>query len=368
MTPSTSSNHSQASQILSQSDLTFFNLVLLFKLKTWQLIRVVLIVIGIGFVVYLTTPNSYQINTLLLVETNPQGASSKGLGALAQVSGINLGASSSDQAFLDPNLYPVIVQSKPFLLELMTSKVKSELYPDSVSLFKYMVETKPENGILKILKNPLSVFRASASVDDLALVGEGKSKSSYLPLEIYAMSQIAKRIAISTEGSLLTISTEMPEQGLSLQFSERVRHQIEVYSSRYILEKQSGQVEYLNGQFLIAERNFKDAQNAVSRFREQNQGIALESLRAREQNLVNDSNLKFDLYRTLAQELELAKVKLNSLRPIFSEIDPPVVPNKPTNPKLILTLAFSAILGFFLGLAYVFFGYLRLYLILQKAS
>ncbi|WP_439475250.1 hypothetical protein [Algoriphagus formosus] len=358
-------NQIQIRQILSESNFSFLNLILLFKLKIRLLVWVILGSLCIGGLIYLTSPNSYQINTILLVETNPQGSSSKGLGALAQVSGINLGNSSVDQAFLDPSLYPVIVQSKPFLLELMTAKVKSDYYEDSVSLFKYMVEIKPENEILKLIKNPLGLFKSNLFVDDLEHPGIDQSKSTYLPLEIYAMSQIGKRISISTEGSLLTITTEMPEPDLSFQFSKKVKSLIEKYSIRYVLEKQNNQVEYLKAQFLAAEKNYQDAQNNLVRFKERNQGINLESLRAVEQNLNSEYNLKFELFRTISQELELAKIKLNSLKPIFSQIEPPYIPNRPTSPKLLFTIAFSFTLGIVVGMILIFFFYTYMYFKLQ---
>ena len=122
-----------------------------------------------------------------------------------------------------------------------------------------------------------------------------------------------------------------------------------------MLEKQNNQVEYLKGQFNIAEKNYQEAQNNLVRFKERNQGINLESLRAVEQNFNAEYNLKFELFRTISQELELAKIKLNSLKPIFSQIEPPYIPNRPTSPRLLLTLAFSFILGIVAGTVFILF-------------
>jgi hypothetical protein len=357
----------RSEKILEENNFTFLNLLALIKLKAKLLSTTIGAMVLLGLLIYSTTPDSYQLNTVLLVESNIQGSNSGGLGALAQMSGMSLGGANSDQAFLDPKLYPVIVQSKPFLKELMASNIKSELYTDSVTLFKYLVETKPENELVKLLKSPLSIFKGNLVIEDsVAHSDSALPRDRYEPLELYAMSQIAKRIAVTSEVNLLTLKTDMPEPVLSFDFSKMVRDLLEKYTSRYVLEKQMNQVNYLEGQNEVAEKNYLAAQSSLIRFKEQNQSLILESLRAREQNLTSESNLKFDLFRTISQELELAKIKLNSLRPIFSEIEPPYILNKPTAPSLPLTLAFTIILGFFLGLVLIFLTYLRQYYQIHK--
>jgi capsule polysaccharide export protein KpsE/RkpR len=355
--------------ILESGEFTLVNLIHLFKEKVHLLIITMACLAAIGILIFVTTPDSYQIHTVLLIESQESSGSAGGLGSLAQLSGISLGGGSADAAFLDPALYPVIVQSKPFLEELMKTRVKSELYPDSVSLFKYMVETKPENSLSKFLKSPASIFKSPITVDSNQYDSlQSPERERFAPLEVYAMGQIASRIAVSPEGSLLNLDTEMPEADLSFQFSKKVKKLIEKYSSRYVLEKQSNQVSYLEGQYIVAEKNYKEAQNTLTKYRERNQGITLESLKAVEQNLNAEYSLKFELFRTISQELELAKVKLNSLKPIFSQIEPPYVPNRPTSPRLPMTLAFSIVLGFFLGLAVIAASYILAYFKIHQSD
>lgn len=60
------------------------------------------------------------------------------MGALAAMAGINLGTSSGEDA-LSPELYPDIVSSTPFLIELFDVKVKdqkSKSRHNSVCLFE----------------------------------------------------------------------------------------------------------------------------------------------------------------------------------------------------------------------------------------
>jgi hypothetical protein len=360
-------NKERSKKILLEGDFTLVNLIFLFKQKLGILGASILAFFLLGFIIYSTTPDSYQIQSVYLIEAQDSPNAAGGLGSLAQLSGISMGAGNAESTFLNPALYPVIVQSKPFLEELMKANFKSELYADSISLFKYMVETRPENTILKTIKRPQSVFKSGVIVDSNYFDSlSNTQREQFSPLELYAMGQIAQRITISSEGSLLNINSEMPEPDLSFQFSKKVKNLIEKYSIRYVLEKQNNQVEYLKGQFAAAEGNYQEAQNNLVRFKERNQGINLESLRAVEQNLNAEYNLKFELFRTISQELELAKIKLNSLKPIFSQIEPPYIPNRPTSPRLLLTLAFSFVMGIVAGLTFILFYYTFVYFKLQQ--
>lgn len=358
----------KTTKILQNQDFTIVNLVKLVRFKLYLLIATIVIFMIIGFTYFLTTPPSYVTTSVLLVEAQNSSTTSS-LGSLAQVAGISVGGNNEQISTLDPTLYPLILTSKPFLEELMYSKLVSELYQDSVTYFKYMVETRPQNSIYKILKRPSTLFSAPLKVDDSIKKEEiGKKRIQYDSFEQYALIQIGKRIVATSDGRLLTITTEMPESELSYEFCHLVENLLIEYSTKYLLEKQEAQVEYLNSQYLKSEKGFKDAQNALATFRERNQGLFLESMKAVEQNLNAEYNLKFELFRTIAQELEMAKIKLNSQKPIFSSIEPPFIANSASSPKLFLNLGFAIALGFVFGLILIFTVYAREYLLIHQGE
>jgi capsule polysaccharide export protein KpsE/RkpR len=354
--------------ILVKNDFTIINMVKLVRMKLYLMIITIVFFMIIGFIYFLTTPYSFVTNSVLLVEAQ-NSSSSGGLGSLAQAAGISVGGNNEQLTTLDPSLYPLILRSKPFLEELMNSKLKSTLYQDSVTYFKYMVETRPQNSIYKVLRRPTTLFSAPLKVDDSLRNEEiGKKRIQYDPFEEYALIQIGKRIVATSDGRLLTITTEMPEAELSYEFSHLVEKLLIEYATKYLLEKQEAQVEYLNAQYLKSEKGFKDAQSALATFRERNQGLYLESMKAVEQNLNAEYNLKFELFRTIAQELEMAKIKLNSQKPIFSAIEPAYIANSADSPKLYVTLGFAVALGFVFGLILIFAVYTRDYFLIHQGE
>jgi capsular polysaccharide biosynthesis protein len=345
--------------ILKANDFTLVNLVRLVKEKALVLVITVIAFAVFGVIYYITTPNSYSTNVVVLVETQ-NSANTVGLGSLAQAARLNMGVGTTEITSLDPSLYPVIIQSKPFLEDLINSNVSSEIYQDSISLYKYMVEVRPENEIYKFLRNPFYGFKESVTVEDTNRDTIG-IREKYEPLEIFALSKISERIVTTSEGKLLIISTNMPEARMSFEFSKTVKNLLISYVTKYLQEKQLDHVEYLEIQYKRSEKGFKDTQFALTTFKERNQGLFLESMKAMEQNLNSEYSLKYELFRTIGQELEMAKIELNSQKPIFSEIDPPYISNRPDSPNLTLTLAFCIVLGFIFGLIVIFLLYAKQY-------
>ncbi len=357
----------QTEKILKEENFTIVNLISLFKKRLVILFAVMSFFMLCGVIYYFTTPKSYATMAVLLVESQDNAAG--GLSSLAAVAGFGTGGVATESSALDPSLYPIIIQSKPFLEELGNTKISSRIYPDSVTLFKYIVENMPGNRIMRVIKKPSLLFADPAFIDDKEHLSKiGQERRKYNSIELLGLFKLGELIAINNEGQILTMIVNMPEPTVAYQFSKIVQNLLIEYSTRYLQDKQRNQVEYLEVQYEKSETTFREAQVALTNFRERNQGMYLESQKAIERNLNSDYNLKFDLYRTLSQELERARIELNSQKPIFTLIEPPVIPNRPASPRVLITVAFSFALGFVFGLLAIFMYYLRAYFLLKSST
>ena len=107
--------------------------------KVWASRKLVFKACGIaalvGLVVAFSIPKEYSTSVTLAPES---GGS---MGALAAMAGINLGTSSGEDA-LSPELYPDIVSSTPFLIELFDVKVKDQKAKVDTTLYAYLKEER----------------------------------------------------------------------------------------------------------------------------------------------------------------------------------------------------------------------------------
>ena len=79
------------------------------------------------------------------------------MGALAAMAGINLGTSSGEDA-LSPELYPDIVSSTPFLIELFDVKVKDQKAKVDTTLYAYLKEEQRSPWWSAIFSAPFKVL------------------------------------------------------------------------------------------------------------------------------------------------------------------------------------------------------------------
>jgi hypothetical protein len=80
----------------------------------------------VGAIYSLTLNNEYSSVVKLLPEANQannQSANLGGLAGLAGLAGINIGGANSNVDIINPSLYPNLVESSPFLLELIKSNI-----------------------------------------------------------------------------------------------------------------------------------------------------------------------------------------------------------------------------------------------------
>lgn len=118
-------------------------------------IALIALVFGsIGAIYSLTLNNEYSSVVKLLPEanqTNNQSANLGGLAGLAGLAGINIGGANSNVDIISPSLYPNLVESSPFLLELIKSKIYNPKLKKWQTILDYLNE-KNENAPLNFSK------------------------------------------------------------------------------------------------------------------------------------------------------------------------------------------------------------------------
>ncbi|HQH19541.1 MAG TPA: Wzz/FepE/Etk N-terminal domain-containing protein, partial [Bacteroidales bacterium] len=97
---------------------------------------IVFFVLGIFIVIF--SPKEYKSEITLVVETSASGSGMSGLlqqfGGLA---GINLNNTTNKEALV-PDLYPEVIKSTPFLLEIMKQKVIESKYDSTITIAQYI--------------------------------------------------------------------------------------------------------------------------------------------------------------------------------------------------------------------------------------
>ena len=342
------------------------DLIEVFK-KIWYGRKTIYKSVAVCFVIALIiafgTPKEYKSEVTLLVET---GSGSNGMSGLLQqfggLAGINLGGSGGGSDALRPELYPDVIKSTPFLLEILDLKVTESKYDSTVTVTQYLTHHTRSS-----LVNLAMGYTVGLPFKILGwLKGNRKSETQNLksikgPLKltpeqsgtIGSLSGCIKAKQGEANNTLV-ISVEMQDPMVAAQLTDSVVKSLTKYITDYRTQKAKIDLQFVATSHSEAEVKYKQAQQALAAYSDQNKNVILASARTTEQRLQSEYTLAFNIFNTLSQQLEQAKLKVQQETPVFKVLNPAQVPLQKSKPKTSLILVGTMFLGIFVGIGIIF--------------
>ena len=315
------------------------------------------VAIVVGLVVAFSIPKEYSTTVKLAPETSDPSKKMGNLGGLAAMAGINLNTSSGTDA-ISPDLYPDVVQSIPFLLELFPVEVTNEKGTLSASLYEYMGEHQKSAWWSSVLQAP---FKLLGVVKDIFSKEEEKSSNELSSFHLTrkqsdVISSLQERISASVDKktSVITVSVQMQDPLISANITQVVLNNLQNYITSYRTRKAKQDLEFTEKVFSEARESYYKAQRAYAAFEDANKNIISASYRTEQERLKNEMTLTFNVYNTLAQKLEQDKLRVQEQTPVYTVIQPATVPLKAASPKKPLILIGFVFLAIFGAIGYLF--------------
>lgn len=292
----------------------------------------------LGIIIALSIPKQYTVTVTLSPEMGSDAKASSGLASLAS-SFFGGGASSSPDA-LNATLAPDIVASTPFILELFNTKVQTLDGKLDTTLTAYLDEQKqPWWGYIKAapgmaigaIKSLFTEEIDTASVlNPFQLTPKEASKVEAIKQSIYA--DVDKKTAKTT------ISITLQDPKVTAIVADSVVTKLQQYIIDYRIKKAKEDCAYLEELYKERQQEYYQAQSKYAHYFDSNRNIAFQSVRAEQERLQNDMNLAYQVYSQVAQQLQVARAKIQEEKPVFAVVEPATVPLKPsgTSRKVIL--------------------------------
>ena len=110
--------------------------------KVWISRKLFLMTCGIGavigIIIGISIPKEYTAKILIAPE-NARKSSSLGINALVAMTDVNVNSSTADRDAIYPSLYPIIVNSTPFLIRLFEVKVHEQKDTAAITLATFVM-------------------------------------------------------------------------------------------------------------------------------------------------------------------------------------------------------------------------------------
>lgn len=292
----------------------------------------------LGIIIALSIPKQYTVTVTLSPE---MGGDAKG-GGLASLASSFLGggATNSSPDALNATLAPDIVASTPFVLELFNTHVQTLDGELDTTLVAYLDEQKtPWWGYIKAA--PSLAIEAIKSlftekVDTVSVLNPFQLTEQ----EYQKVENLRKVITanVDKKTAMTTVTVTLQDPKVTAIVADSVVTKLQQYIIDYRIKKAKEDCAYLEELYKERQQEYYQAQSKYAHYFDTNRNIAFQSVRAEQERLQNDMNLAYQVYSQVAQQLQVARAKIQEEKPVFAIVEPASIPLEPssTSRKIIL--------------------------------
>ncbi len=325
------------------------------------ILKTLILFFVIGLLVAFTGSEKYTSQVKLIPETGKRLGLGT-LGGIASQFGFGNISSSIEEGSIPPEYFPEIIHSIPFLKSLMEFEVSIPDEQKNISLFLYFSEHRKASILSYIKAYTIGLpFTALNFLRDIFKKEEegieaGDGKLYRLSKEEWEVVEILKKnlsLDINRDG-MIFLTVTMPEANLAAEVADQATELLSKYIHEYKTDKAREDLAFVEARFKEAADRFEQRQVQLARFRDENRGQMTALAQTEEQRILSEYELAFNVYNTLARQLEEAKLKLQEETPVIKVIEPAVVPKEKSAPRRMMILAVSIFIGILSGIGLVF--------------
>jgi hypothetical protein len=332
--------------------MTTFNLSTLLKvLRQKKKIFYLNIILSIvfGLIVAFSIPKTYTSKVSMAAESQKDSKLSGMMGNLSSLAGINLG--NSEDA-ISPNLYPDVVSTNKFLIQLLQTPVKNKNNQSYPSYAAYLEKESRTpwwtTAINTAIKGVKSFFTTTQEEDPIT---NKKIDTNHLTI---AQETMVKRMIntvvcfVNEETDVITISVSDQDPVIAKQMVDVAQKNLQEFITEYRTNKARTDFKYYTILTEQLQKKYTAIQHKYAAFADSHMDASLKSVTTIETDLENEMQNAFTAYTQMKQQASMAEAKIQERTPVFTVIDDAAVPNRPTSPKkviLLIAFLFIGIIG-----------------------
>ena len=333
--------------------------------KLWESRKTLLIASGIaavlGVVIALTTPRQYTVTVTLAPESGKSGGGSlSGIASMLGMGGFSMG---SDADALNVMLYPNIVSSTPFILDLMDTPVKTidEEQPDT-TLSGYLTEYTKKSLMGTVISLPFKAIGGVISLfkeEEPEVTGPGTIDPFQLTKDQAKIAEGIKKLIVANvdkKTGITTVSVTMQDPMVAAMLTDTVLLKLKQHITKYRVSKAEDDCKYWENLNNQRRDEYYAKQKEYAEYVDANKNVVLQSVQIEQERLQNDMQLAYQVYSNVATQLQMARAKVQEAKPVFAIVEPASVPLKPSGTSRAMTVI-GTIFLFVVGTAvWILFG------------
>ncbi len=333
---------------------------------TWNgrktVIKTTIIFTIIGLFIAIFTPKQYSVTSIMVPQVSDGKSKLGGLSSLAAMAGFNMDMSTGSE--LSPMIYPQIVQSIPFQMELMQTKLNFEGYDEKISFYNYYTDRQYSKfNVLGFVKKytiglPGAIIKAirGQSIESQTAFDTDNTIIQLSEEESGLIEALGAMVYLNVEPKegTITLTAIMPEAQSAAQLGQKAQELLQKEITKFKIEKAKAQLEFVQERYSEREIEFKEIQKKLAIYRDRNKQVLLAIDNTELERLQSEYQISLSVFTGLAKQLENARIQVKEETPVFSIIQPISVPGESFKPKRKQILMIWIFLGVAMGIGWVF--------------
>ena len=136
--------------------------------------------------------------------------------------------------------------------------------------------------------------------------------------------------AVDKKTSMTSVAVTMQNPRAAAVVADSVVKKLQEYIIDYRITKSKEDCIYLEKLFKERQQEYYSAQQKYADYLDSHDNIILQSVRAEQERLQNDMSLAYQVYSQVANQLQVARAKVQEEKPVFAVVEPAVVPLEPS--------------------------------------
>ena len=294
----------------------------------------------LALVIAFSIPKRYTVEVALAPESG-SGMDMGGLSSLASMAGINIGAMGNNDAIV-PDLYPMIVHSKDYLVRLFDIPVTTMDGELSTTYYDYLLEHQkiawwgyPMEGLGELMK-----MIRPAKEDSLPMLNGKRNYMFLTDKERGVINTLQTHIVCNVDKKNGVIRMQVTEQDplIAAVIADSVRAALNDFIIEYRTNKARKDYQYMNNLYLEAKAEYARTQADYIAFADANLNLNSVRAQSKKDDLEKEMQLAYSVYSQLANQLQLVKAKIQESTPAYTVLESPTVPERASSPKKVLLL------------------------------
>ena len=308
-----------------------------------------------GVIYALFQSNEYTASTTFIPQLSSDvKAGGSSLSGLASLAGINLGGIESSSE-LPPTLYPQVVESIPFKLELLASNII--VNDEELTLREYLNKNKASFNLFGTIQKytiglPSLIFSLNKNTEEKTNKSLIYSVSEEDNMFFKSLSN-ALSLSINDKVGFITMSYTNKNKSISAQVTQLAQSLLQEKIIEYKVQSSKELLDFTTIQYNENKSAFEKLQDERAIFVDKNINISSSLYQNKLSRIESELSILQTVVEQLASQVEQAKLQVNKDTPVFTTIKPVTIPFEKSAPRRSFIVMSFLFISFILSCAYV---------------